>query len=195
MCSIRTGLLAFAVVASALATPALARSSACPQHFVGGRPLPSSTRSSGPRDASVRITGRAGTGCASELLSRTSRREDPMLGLRLFVTVATILLLAPVPITLAQSGGGGGGSGGGGSGGASATGSGGPATGSPQSPGSTGATGNPESTGSTNRQQGASGGGSTGNQTGLGNIGPQTEREQRAQEQSDQATKGICNRC
>jgi hypothetical protein len=62
-------------------------------------------------------------------------------------------------------------------------------------PGATSSGGNPVSTGSGGPRQGPGAGGSTGNQTGLGNIGPETEKEQRAQEQSDKATRSICDRC
>ena len=62
-------------------------------------------------------------------------------------------------------------------------------------PGTTGSGGNPVSSSSGVPRQGPGAAGSTGNQTGLGNIGPETEKEQRAQEQSDKATKSICDRC
>ena len=62
-------------------------------------------------------------------------------------------------------------------------------------PGTTGSGGNPVSTSSGGPRQGPGAAGSTGNQTGLGNIGPETEKEQRAQEQSDKATRSICDRC
>ncbi len=65
----------------------------------------------------------------------------------------------------------------------------------PIPPGTTGSVANPGSAGSGAPQQSPGAGGSTGNQTGLGNIGPETEKEQRAQEQSDKATKSICDRC
>ena len=50
-------------------------------------------------------------------------------------------------------------------------------------------------TGSVGMRQGRAASGSAGNQTGLGNIGPETEKEGQAQEQSDKATKSICDRC
>ena len=62
-------------------------------------------------------------------------------------------------------------------------------------PGTTGFGGNPVSSSSGVPRQSPGAAGSTGNQTGLGNIGPETEKEQRAQEQSDKATKSICDRC
>jgi hypothetical protein len=62
-------------------------------------------------------------------------------------------------------------------------------------PGMTGSVGNPGAASSGAPRQGPGAGGSAGNQTGLGNIGPETEKEQRAQEQSDRATKSICDRC
>jgi hypothetical protein len=142
------------------------------------------------------------------------------------MTLATLLLLASIPVTVAQVGGGGGAGGGSGVGGGGAAGSttspGGSSIGAPTgSPGlplpssrpsaatnpsandgrgrslsapipppdSAGSTGGPDTTGSTNAGQGS------GNETGLGNIGPETEREQRAQEESDRATKGICEDC
>jgi hypothetical protein len=166
------------------------------------------------------------------------------------MTLATLLLLASIPVTFAQTGGGGGGSAGGssgvGGGGAagSTTGPGSSSIGSTVGPGSTGATtgptdaptgsprlplpssrpsaatnpstddgqsgsltapiappdsagstGGPDSTGSTNSQQGVAGGARDGNETSLGNIGAETERERRAQEQSDRATKSICEGC
>jgi hypothetical protein len=67
-------------------------------------------------------------------------------------------------------------------------------------PGTTGSSGGssagPGSTGSTtNTQQGVSSGGTAGNETGLGNIGPQTDKERRAQERMDRAMKSICTGC
>jgi hypothetical protein len=57
--------------------------------------------------------------------------------------------------------------------------------------------GNAATTGSNPRgpQQGVATGGSSGDQTGAGNIGAETERERKAQERSDAATKGICKGC
>jgi hypothetical protein len=62
-------------------------------------------------------------------------------------------------------------------------------------PGTTGSVGAPGTTNSGNVRQGPGASGSAGDQTGLGNIGPQTERERRAQDESDRATKGICSTC
>jgi len=62
-------------------------------------------------------------------------------------------------------------------------------------PSTTGATADPSATSSGAPRQGPGAGGSAGNQTGLGNIGPETEKEQRAQDQSDKTTKRICNGC
>jgi len=62
-------------------------------------------------------------------------------------------------------------------------------------PGTTGSVGAPGTTNSGAPRQGPGASGSAGNQTGLGNIGPETEREQRAQEESDKATKRICATC
>ncbi len=62
-----------------------------------------------------------------------------------------------------------------------------PPTGVPNNTGSTGAVRS-----GTGQRAGGGGGGSLGNQTGLGNIGPETERERRAQEESEEATKRIC---
>jgi hypothetical protein len=66
------------------------------------------------------------------------------------------------------------------------------------------ATGSADSTGSVpmstdnpsgGPRQGVSSGGSLGNQTGLGNIGQETERERRAQDESNRATRSLCNGC
>lgn len=62
-------------------------------------------------------------------------------------------------------------------------------------PGATGSSGDPGITGSTTPRQGTSSGGSLGDQTGLGNIGPETGREKKAQEESDKATRSICIGC
>jgi hypothetical protein len=63
----------------------------------------------------------------------------------------------------------------------------------PGAPASTGSTGGARAgTGQGAVGGGGGGGGTLGNQTGLGNIGPETERERRAQERSDEATKKIC---
>lgn len=59
-------------------------------------------------------------------------------------------------------------------------------------PGTTGSVGSQGNVSSGAPRQGPGAGGSAWNQTGLGNMGPETEKEQQAQEQSDKATKSIC---